>query len=92
LPDELWEKGEKLWLIHRAGIASCRILPKDAPTGNLMDGKTKVRLEQDGSVLIVDEAATEPANHPEQGTGRNKMSKFQNCTLHLRLIGDRNVN
>ena len=32
-----------------------------------MDGKTKVRLEQDGSVLIVDEAATEPANHPEQG-------------------------
>ena len=57
-----------------------------------MDGKTKVRLEQDGSVLIVDEAATEPANHPEQGTGRNEMSRFQNCTLHLRQIGDRNVN
>lgn len=54
-----------------------------------MDGKTKVRLEQDGSVLIVDEAATEPANHPEQGTGQNDMSKFQNCTLHLRQIGDR---
>ena len=28
IPDDEWEKGEKLWLIHRAGIALCRVLPK----------------------------------------------------------------
>jgi myosin-18 len=31
VPDEEWESGERLWLIHRAGIALCRVLPKDAP-------------------------------------------------------------
>ena len=67
LPDEEWESGEKLWLIHRAGIALCRVLPKDAPgAGTLPDGKCKVKLEQDGSVLIVDEACTEPANPSSQ--------------------------
>ena len=56
LPDEMWDKGEKLWLIHRAGIAACRVLPKDSPGANqIIDGKTKVKLEQDGSVLVVDE-------------------------------------
>ena len=63
LPDEDWERGEKLWLIHRAGIALCRLMPKDTPgASSLPEGKAKVRLERDGSVLIVDEACTEPAN------------------------------
>jgi len=34
--------------------------------GSLPDGKAKVKLEQDGSVLIVDEACTEPANPTSQ--------------------------
>ena len=38
-------------------------MPKDTPgASSLPEGKAKVRLERDGSVLIVDEACTEPAN------------------------------
>ena len=42
-------------------------MPKDTPgAASLPEGKAKVRLERDGSVLIVDEACTEPANPVSQ--------------------------
>ncbi|XP_061595986.1 unconventional myosin-XVIIIa-like isoform X7 [Cololabis saira] len=57
-----WYNTEKVWLVHKDGFSLATLLKTE--TGSLPEGKVKIRLESDGSLLDVDEDDVEKANPP----------------------------
>ncbi|XP_073685105.1 unconventional myosin-XVIIIa [Garra rufa] len=58
--EKAWYNTEKVWLIHKDGFSLATQLKTEM--GSLPEGKVKVRLEHDGTVLEVDEDDVEKAN------------------------------
>ncbi|XP_041741916.1 unconventional myosin-XVIIIa isoform X2 [Coregonus clupeaformis] len=58
--EKAWYGTEKVWLVHKDGFSLATLL-KTEP-GSLPEGKVKIRLESDGSLLDVDEDDVEKAN------------------------------
>nr|XP_054586613.1 unconventional myosin-XVIIIa isoform X6 [Nothobranchius furzeri] len=60
--EKAWYNTEKVWLVHKDGFSLATLLKTE--TGSLPEGKVKIRLESDGSLLDVDEDDVEKANPP----------------------------
>ncbi|KAK7882718.1 hypothetical protein WMY93_028892 [Mugilogobius chulae] len=60
--EQAWYGSEKVWLVHKDGFSLATIVKTDP--GSLPEGKVKIRLEHDGSILDVDEDDIEKANPP----------------------------
>ncbi|XP_028321497.1 unconventional myosin-XVIIIa isoform X6 [Gouania willdenowi] len=60
--EQAWYGSEKVWLIHKDGFSLATVVKTEA--GALPEGKVKVRLEQDGTLMDVDEDDIEKANPP----------------------------
>ncbi|XP_072231134.1 unconventional myosin-XVIIIa-like isoform X2 [Leuresthes tenuis] len=60
--EKAWYETEKVWLVHKDGFSLATLLKTE--TGSLPEGKVKIRLESDGSLLDVDEDDVEKANPP----------------------------
>ncbi|XP_031331784.1 unconventional myosin-XVIIIa isoform X2 [Photinus pyralis] len=59
--EKQWLDAERIWLVHRGGFAAAR---KDAGS-NLETGKLRIRLDEMGDILDVDEDDVEKANPPQ---------------------------
>ncbi|XP_053940755.1 unconventional myosin-XVIIIa isoform X23 [Cuculus canorus] len=61
--EEAWYETEKVWLVHRDGFSlGSQLRPEE---GSLLpEGKVKVKLDHDGTVLEVEEDDVEKANPP----------------------------
>ncbi|KAL4657307.1 unconventional myosin-XVIIIa-like isoform X1 [Arapaima gigas] len=60
--ERVWFSTEKVWLVHKDGFSLATVLKTE--DGSFPEGKVKVRLEHDGTVLEVDEEEVEKANPP----------------------------
>ncbi|XP_068614961.1 unconventional myosin-XVIIIa-like [Brachionichthys hirsutus] len=60
--ERVWYNTEKVWLVHKDGFSLATLLKTGADM--LPEGKVKIRLESDGSLLDVDEDDVEKANPP----------------------------
>ncbi|CAL8308347.1 unnamed protein product, partial [Gadus morhua 'NCC'] len=60
--EQAWYLTDKVWLVHKDGFSLATLLKTEA--GSLPEGKVKVRLDSDGSLLEVDEDDVEKANPP----------------------------
>ncbi|XP_031712846.1 unconventional myosin-XVIIIa-like isoform X4 [Anarrhichthys ocellatus] len=60
--ERAWYYTEKVWLVHKDGFSMANLLKTAA--GSLPEGKVKIRLDSDGSLLDVDEDDVEKANPP----------------------------
>ncbi|KAM8976296.1 unconventional myosin-XVIIIa isoform 2-T2 [Pelodytes ibericus] len=60
--EQNWYETDKVWLIHKDGFSLANKL--NAENSGLPEGKVKIRLEHDGSLLDVDEDDVEKANPP----------------------------
>ncbi|XP_073524035.1 unconventional myosin-XVIIIa isoform X17 [Phyllobates terribilis] len=60
--EQNWYETEKVWLVHKDGFSLANKL--NAENSNLPEGKVKIRLENDGTILDVDEDDVEKANPP----------------------------
>ncbi|XP_077098257.1 unconventional myosin-XVIIIa isoform X5 [Siphateles boraxobius] len=58
--EKAWYNAEKVWLVHKDGFSLATQLKTEM--GSLPEGKVKVRLEHDGTLLEVDEDDVEKAN------------------------------
>ncbi|XP_067288702.1 unconventional myosin-XVIIIa isoform X2 [Pseudorasbora parva] len=58
--EKAWYNTEKVWLVHKDGFSLATQLKTEM--GSLPEGKVKVRLEHDGTLLEVDEDDVEKAN------------------------------
>ncbi|KAJ3589358.1 hypothetical protein NHX12_010203, partial [Muraenolepis orangiensis] len=61
--EQAWYQTQKVWLVHKDGFSLATLLKTEA--GSLPEGKVKIRLESDGSLLEVDEDDVEKANPPQ---------------------------
>ncbi|KAI1903664.1 hypothetical protein AGOR_G00029530 [Albula goreensis] len=60
--EQAWYGTEKMWLVHKEGFSLATLLKTEV--GSLPEGKVKIRLEHDGTLLDVDEEDVEKANPP----------------------------
>ncbi|XP_019716843.1 unconventional myosin-XVIIIa isoform X4 [Hippocampus comes] len=60
--EQAWYGSEKVWLVHKEGFSLATVV-KTEP-GSLLEGKVKIKLEHDGTILEVDEDDIEKANPP----------------------------
>ncbi|XP_030648247.1 unconventional myosin-XVIIIa [Chanos chanos] len=60
--ERAWYGTEKIWLVHKDGFSLATQLKTGE--GDLPEGKVKIRLEHDGTLLDVDEDDVEKANPP----------------------------
>ncbi|KAG7235166.1 hypothetical protein INR49_003152 [Caranx melampygus] len=60
--EQAWYGSEKVWLVHKDGFSLATVVKTEA--GTLPEGKVKIKLEHDGTVLDVDEDDIEKANPP----------------------------
>ncbi|XP_071328033.1 unconventional myosin-XVIIIa isoform X4 [Trachinotus anak] len=60
--EQAWYGSEKVWLVHKDGFSLATMVKTEA--GALPEGKVKIKLEHDGTVLDVDEDDIEKANPP----------------------------
>uniref|UniRef100_A0A8D0DC97 Myosin XVIIIA n=1 Tax=Sander lucioperca TaxID=283035 RepID=A0A8D0DC97_SANLU len=60
--EQAWYGSEKVWLVHKDGFSLATVVKTEA--GSLPEGKVKIQLEHDGTVLEVDEDDVEKANPP----------------------------
>ncbi|XP_077396784.1 myosin-XVIIIa isoform X2 [Festucalex cinctus] len=60
--EQAWYGSEKVWLVHKEGFSLATVV-KTEP-GSLPEGKVKIQLEHDGTLLDVDEEDIEKANPP----------------------------
>ncbi|XP_063060919.1 unconventional myosin-XVIIIa isoform X3 [Engraulis encrasicolus] len=60
--EQAWYGSEKMWLVHKEGFSLATLLKTDP--GSLPEGKVKIRLEHDGTLLEVDEDDVDKANPP----------------------------
>ncbi|KAL0973326.1 hypothetical protein UPYG_G00201980 [Umbra pygmaea] len=60
--EQAWYGADKVWLVHKDGFSLATLLKTEE--GVVPEGKVKVKLEHDGTVLDVDEDDVEKANPP----------------------------
>ncbi|MCJ8742242.1 hypothetical protein PDJAM_G00079830 [Pangasius djambal] len=60
--ERAWFGTEKVWLVHKDGFSLATQLKSEE--GSVPEGKVKIRLEHDGTILEVDEDDVEKANPP----------------------------
>ncbi|XP_072249254.1 unconventional myosin-XVIIIa-like isoform X1 [Leuresthes tenuis] len=60
--EQAWYGSEKVWLVHKDGFSLATVIKTEA--GSLPEGKVKIKLEHDGTILDVDEDDIEKANPP----------------------------
>ncbi|KAJ8368403.1 hypothetical protein SKAU_G00084310 [Synaphobranchus kaupii] len=60
--EQAWYGSEKVWLVHKDGFSLATLVKTDV--GDVPEGKLKIKLEHDGTVLEVDEDDVEKANPP----------------------------
>ncbi|XP_069574141.1 unconventional myosin-XVIIIa isoform X4 [Brachyistius frenatus] len=60
--EQAWYGSEKVWLVHKDGFSLATMVKTEA--GSMPEGKVKIKLERDGTVLDVDEDDIEKANPP----------------------------
>ncbi|XP_060764495.1 unconventional myosin-XVIIIa isoform X4 [Neoarius graeffei] len=60
--ERAWFGTEKVWLVHKDGFSLATQLKSEE--GSIPEGKVKIRLEHDGTILEVDEDDVEKANPP----------------------------
>ncbi|XP_043975350.1 unconventional myosin-XVIIIa isoform X11 [Gambusia affinis] len=60
--EQAWYGSEKVWLVHKEGFSLATVLKTEY--GSLPEGKVKIKLEHDGTILDVDEDDIEKANPP----------------------------
>ncbi|XP_063306059.1 unconventional myosin-XVIIIa isoform X5 [Pelobates fuscus] len=60
--EQNWYETDKVWLVHKDGFSLANKV--NAENSGLPEGKVKIRLEHDGSLLDVDEDDVEKANPP----------------------------
>uniref|UniRef100_A0A8C8H3L5 Myosin XVIIIAb n=1 Tax=Oncorhynchus tshawytscha TaxID=74940 RepID=A0A8C8H3L5_ONCTS len=60
--EQAWYGSEKVWLVHKDGFSLATLLKTEL--GSLPEGKVKIKLEHDGTILDVDEDDVEKANPP----------------------------
>nr|XP_015222981.1 PREDICTED: unconventional myosin-XVIIIa isoform X16 [Lepisosteus oculatus] len=60
--EQAWYGTEKVWLVHKDGFSLATLLKTEE--GSLPEGKVKIKLEHDGTILDVDEDDVEKANPP----------------------------
>ncbi|XP_028276195.1 unconventional myosin-XVIIIa isoform X9 [Parambassis ranga] len=60
--EQAWYGSEKVWLVHKDGFSLATVVKTEA--GSLPEGKVKIKLEHDGTVLDVDEDDIDKANPP----------------------------
>ncbi|XP_062241140.1 unconventional myosin-XVIIIa isoform X3 [Platichthys flesus] len=62
LAEQAWYGSEKVWLVHKDGFTLATVVKTE--DGSLPEGKVKIKLEHDGTLLDVDEDDIEKANPP----------------------------
>ncbi|KAM8853718.1 unconventional myosin-XVIIIa isoform 11-T11 [Synchiropus picturatus] len=60
--EQAWYGSEKVWLVHKDGFSLATVVRTEP--GDISEGKVKIKLEYDGSLLEVDEDDIEKANPP----------------------------
>ncbi|XP_069390665.1 unconventional myosin-XVIIIa isoform X9 [Paralichthys olivaceus] len=60
--EQAWYGSEKVWLVHKDGFSLATVVKTE--DGSLPEGKVKIKLEHDGTILDVDEDDIEKANPP----------------------------
>ncbi|XP_016516918.1 unconventional myosin-XVIIIa-like isoform X8 [Poecilia formosa] len=60
--EQAWYGSEKVWLVHKEGFSLATVLKTEC--GSLPEGRVKIKLEHDGTILDVDEDDIEKANPP----------------------------
>ncbi|XP_051787090.1 unconventional myosin-XVIIIa isoform X4 [Erpetoichthys calabaricus] len=60
--EQAWYGTDKVWLVHKEGFSLATLLKAD--NYSLPEGKVKIKLEHDGTILDVDEDDVEKANPP----------------------------
>ncbi|XP_037631516.1 unconventional myosin-XVIIIa isoform X15 [Sebastes umbrosus] len=60
--EQAWYGSEKVWLVHKDGFSLATVVKTEE--GSLPEGKVKIKLEDDGTILEVDEDDIEKANPP----------------------------
>ncbi|XP_034460154.1 unconventional myosin-XVIIIa isoform X4 [Hippoglossus hippoglossus] len=60
--EQAWYGSEKVWLVHKDGFTLATVVKTE--DGSLPEGKVKIKLEHDGTLLDVDEDDIEKANPP----------------------------
>ncbi|XP_057694595.1 unconventional myosin-XVIIIa-like isoform X3 [Corythoichthys intestinalis] len=60
--EQAWYGSEKVWLVHKEGFSLATVVKTDPDS--LAEGKVKIKLEHDGTILDVDEDDIEKANPP----------------------------
>ncbi|XP_062417294.1 unconventional myosin-XVIIIa isoform X8 [Pungitius pungitius] len=70
--EQVWYGSEKVWLVHKNGFSLATIVKTEADT--LPEGKVKIKLEHDGTLLEVDEDDVEKANPPSSNRSEDLAS------------------
>ncbi|XP_068568631.1 unconventional myosin-XVIIIa isoform X1 [Cebidichthys violaceus] len=70
--EQVWYGSEKVWLVHKNGFSLATVVKTEA--GSLLEGKVKVKLEHDGTILEVDEDDVEKANPPSSNRSEDLAS------------------
>lgn len=60
--EQAWYESDKVWLVHKDGFSLATVIKTE--TGSLPEGKVRIKMEHDGTVLDVDEDDIEKANPP----------------------------
>ncbi|XP_077954871.1 myosin-XVIIIa isoform X14 [Gasterosteus aculeatus] len=70
--EQVWYGSEKVWLVHKNGFSLATVVKTEA--GSLPEGKVKIKLEHDGTLLEVDEDDVEKANPPSSNRSEDLAS------------------
>ncbi|XP_067866527.1 unconventional myosin-XVIIIa isoform X16 [Heterodontus francisci] len=62
--EQAWYEADKVWLVHKDGFSLAAYLKTDAGACNLPEGKVKIMLDHDRTILDADEDDVEKANPP----------------------------
>ncbi|XP_078081002.1 myosin-XVIIIa isoform X4 [Mustelus asterias] len=62
--EQAWYGADKVWLVHKDGFSLAAHLKTDAGASNLPEGKVKIILDHDRTILDADEDDVEKANPP----------------------------
>ncbi|XP_048468534.1 unconventional myosin-XVIIIa isoform X8 [Rhincodon typus] len=62
--EQAWYEADKVWLVHKDGFSLAAYLKTDGGTSNLPEGKVRIVLDHDRTILDADEDDVEKANPP----------------------------
>ncbi|XP_069476372.1 unconventional myosin-XVIIIb [Ambystoma mexicanum] len=55
IPDDVWYETEQVWFVHKDGFSLATELKPDVGTAELPEGRVRIRIDADNTVLEVDE-------------------------------------